>query len=204
MVPDAPQLETALIVLVPLRVEHAVEMQSVLADPALGEFTGDTPPTLAELEARYRRQTRGHSPDGTSPDSYSPDGTSPDSHSPDGISPDSIEQWLNWVIAERPGNALVGFVQATVREVDARAELAWVVGTSWQGRGYASAAAVAVLEWLRSVGVREFEAHIHPANLASERVARRLGMQPTAELVDGERRWVRVVAATELVDGERR
>lgn len=42
----------------PLRVDHATEMASVLADPAMYEFIGGEPPSEAELVARYVRRTR--------------------------------------------------------------------------------------------------------------------------------------------------
>jgi RimJ/RimL family protein N-acetyltransferase len=42
----------------PLHVEHATEMVSVLADPAMYEFIGGAPPTEAELVARYVRRSR--------------------------------------------------------------------------------------------------------------------------------------------------
>jgi RimJ/RimL family protein N-acetyltransferase len=105
-----------------------------------------------------------------------------------GASLDGRQGWLNWVLrlvaADR---AAVGTVQATL--TGARAELAWVVATAHQGRGYASEAAVAVRDWLRTQGIEEFTAHIHPSHAASAGVARRLGLVPTAARQDGEVRW---------------
>ena len=91
----------------PLQVEHAREMAKVLSDPDLYTFTGGEPPSVDVLEARYRRQLAG------------PDRTD--------------EQWFNWVI--RHDDELVGYVQTTV--TGSTAEIAWVIGTDWQGRGYA-------------------------------------------------------------------
>ena len=54
--PRAELLTTARLRLEPLRVDHAPEMVAVLDDPALFDFTGGTPPTEADLRARYRRQ----------------------------------------------------------------------------------------------------------------------------------------------------
>jgi hypothetical protein len=61
-----------------------------------------------------------------------------------------------------------GTVQATVSgPADALvAEVAWVVATPSQGRGVATEAAQAVVEWLREQGVVEVVAHVHPDHQA--------------------------------------
>ncbi len=148
-----------------LRVDHAGEMADVLADPALYLFTGGRAPTTAELEQRYTRQVAG--------------------------SGDPEEEWRTWVIRLGEGGVAVGYVQATVRPADREAELAWVVSTSWQGRGIAREAATLVLEEVLGGGVVRVVAHVHPDHVASQRVAAALGLQPTARLVDGEVEWVR-------------
>ena len=125
-------------------------------------FIGGRPATEAELRERYTRQVAGHSSDGS-------------------------EAWLNWVVRRRDGGELVGTVQATVS--GSTAELAWVVAVAHQGRGYAREAATAVQTWLRTTGVSEFLAHIHPDHAASAGVARALGLAPTDTVVDGEIRW---------------
>jgi uncharacterized protein len=148
----------------PLSVAHAPDMVAVLADPSLYEFTGGSPPTLSELSARYARQSAGHSPDG-------------------------FERWLNWVVVldDRP----IGYVQATV--VGSEAEIAWVVSPAHQGRGLATEAASAMVDWLGSAGVTRLVAHIHPDHEASARVGARLGLRRTDVVEDGEVRWVRAV-----------
>ena len=115
-----------------------------------------------ELESRYARQGVGGSADGR-------------------------EQWFNWIVlvADRP----VGYVQATRPTGSRDAEIAWVIGIDWQGRGYATAAGRLMLAELACVGVQDVTACIHPDNVASEMVARHLGLRPTAEVVDGEIRW---------------
>jgi RimJ/RimL family protein N-acetyltransferase len=69
------------------------------------------------------------------------------------------------------------------------AELAWVIGTPWQGRGLASDAAAVVLEFVVASGVGRVIAHVHPDHVASQRVAARLGLASTARTVDGEVEW---------------
>lgn len=149
----------------PLRLDHADEMAAVLADPALHEYTGGTPATAAELRVRYSRLATGFSADGS-------------------------ECWLNWVV--RHGADAVGFVQATVtRSADQfDAEVAWVIGTGHQHHGYATEAALIMVEWLRQQGASAIVAHIHPGHGASAAVARRIGLLPTDHIEDGEIRWV--------------
>lgn len=152
--------------LVPLEVGHAEEMAQVLDDPALHRFIGGAPESLEELRARYVRWEGGAPEPGTS--------------------------WCNWVVRAQEDGRLVGTVQATV--VGDGAEVAWVVGTAWQGRGYASEAARALVGWLRERGVRTVVAHVHPEHAASAAVARAAGLVPTGETRDGEVRWESVTA----------
>ncbi|MEV4613848.1 GNAT family N-acetyltransferase [Kitasatospora sp. NPDC049258] len=147
--------------LIPLREEHAEEMAAVLADPALYTFTGGAPDTPAELRARYRRLAAGSPEPGTS--------------------------WHNWVVRLRTEGCLTGYVQATV--TGRTAELAWVVGTPWQGRGIATEAARAAAVELTAGQVDTLVAHIHPDHHASAAVATALGLTPTDRWYDGERRW---------------
>ncbi|MEV7021567.1 GNAT family N-acetyltransferase [Kitasatospora sp. NPDC093558] len=147
--------------LVPLRPEHAEEMAAALADPALHAFTGGTPDDADALRTRYARLAAG--------------------------SPDPAETWGNWALRLHDGGRLAGYVQATVR--GDTAELAWVVGTPWQGRGLATEAARRLLTHLTGSGITTVTAHIHPDHHASAAVARSLGLTPTTEQQDGETRW---------------
>jgi len=67
---------------------------------------------------------------------------------PAGRSPDGREEWCNWILRREPGGEAVGYVQATISGEGRRAEIAWVVGLPWQGRGYATEAARALVGWL--------------------------------------------------------
>jgi RimJ/RimL family protein N-acetyltransferase len=168
-------------------------MVGLLADRRLFAFYDDEPsPSLDDLRDRYSRQAAGLSPDGR-------------------------EVWHSWIVRERESGAAIGFVQATVgatagsslASVDTAAtpydgrtsaELAWVIAVPWQGRGYATEAASAVRDAVRGPGsttgdeVTLVHAHIAPGHVASETVARRLGLEPTDVVHDGEIRWeLRVV-----------
>ncbi|MFJ5109305.1 GNAT family N-acetyltransferase [Streptomyces sp. NPDC088551] len=184
----ATVIDTERLTLLPLRVAYAEEMAAVLADPALYAHTGGTPPTVEELRTRYARQAAG--------------------------SPDPEVVWGTWMIGIREeaqeegqrsaescagssaghgptGHVLAGYVQATIGpDGDGRtAELAWVVGTAWQGRGIATEAARGLVRWLKGQGVRSLVAHIHPDHGASAAVAKAVGLAPTGERHDGEVRW---------------
>ncbi|MFD9436236.1 GNAT family N-acetyltransferase [Streptomyces sp. NPDC060002] len=165
-VPAEP-FATARLDLLPLRAEHAPEMAVVLGDPALHTFIGGAPGTPEALHARYERLGAG--------------------------SPVPSVSWCNWVLRLRDTGRLAGTVQATVTGRD-HAEIAWVVGTPWQGRGLASEAAAGLVGRLRAQGVRTIVAHIRPDHHASAAVARSAGLSVTAERQDGEVRWRLVVA----------
>jgi len=164
--PPAAVLQTARLSLEPLRIDHAEEMASVLDDPRLFAFTGGSPCTLDELRERYRRQATGWAHD-------------------------RRERWLNWVLRERATGQAIGSTQATIT-IDGDAivgELAWIVGSRHQRRGYAGEAAEAMAAWLREQGARSLFAEIHTHHEASMNVARHLGLQPGDILDSGETRW---------------
>ena len=156
---------TERLVLRPLRVADADELAGVLGDPALREFIGGRVDTLEELRRRHAAMVAGPGRPG--------------------------ELWRNWVVRRRADDAAVGTVQATLTRHGEgwRAEVAWVVGVPWQGRGYAAEAARALVGWLEAAGVGEIVAHIHPDHVASPRVAAGAGLVATADEVDGERVW---------------
>jgi RimJ/RimL family protein N-acetyltransferase len=156
-------LEAERLVLEPLTLAAADEMVAVLASPTLYEHTGGTPPDLPTLRRRYAVQATGWSPDRS-------------------------QRWLNWVARERDSGAAVGYVQATV--TGDRADVAWVVGADFQGRGYATEAARAMVAWLASQpDVRRITAHIGAENAASQAVARHVGFLAKPSREDGEPTW---------------
>jgi RimJ/RimL family protein N-acetyltransferase len=151
-------IATARLELTPLTVADADPMATVLADERLHEFIGGQPATAEELRTLYARQVAG-------------------SGRPE-------EVWLNWIV--RVEGEPVGYVQSTV--VGQSADVAWVIGTRWQGNGYATEAAAGLVAWLRARGL-VVSAEIAPGHGASERVAAAVGLTVTDELVDGERVW---------------
>jgi RimJ/RimL family protein N-acetyltransferase len=156
------ELRTERLVLSPLQVGDATEMVEVLADPDLYTFTGEAPPSLESLERRYRAQVIGPNRED--------------------------ETWHNWILRIVGTETPIGFVQATV--IDGSAELAWVVGTTWQRQGFATEAVIAMRSWLAAEGIREFTASIHPDHTISGRVATATGLTLTDEVdSDGEVLW---------------
>ena len=164
--PEPGLLRGDRVVLEPLQVAHAAELAPVLDDAGLHTFIGGAPATEAELVERFRRQVTGWSPDRS-------------------------ERWLNWVVRRRAEDRVVGTVQATVTSLDGAlaAEVAWVVGTAYQGQGHAKDAASVMARWLRSHGVLGLVAHIHPNHPASQGIARELGLTRTGTWYDGEEQW---------------
>jgi len=150
---------------VPLRAEHATEMAVVLADPDLYTFTGGSPPTRQELRVRYERWIAGP--------------------------PDPAVSWCNWVIQLHSPPCLAGTVQATISTSGDQpaAEVAWIVGRPWQGRGIATEAARALIAWLQRQSIHTVIAHIDPRHQASAAVAAAAGLTPTDHRQDGEIRW---------------
>jgi RimJ/RimL family protein N-acetyltransferase len=100
----------------------------------------------------------------------------------------SRASWLNWILRLRSSGEALGTVQATLKD-EHTAELAWLVSSRFQGKGYAREGAAATLDWLSRNGIELFVAHIPPDHAASTAVARRLGFTSTPELKNGEIRW---------------
>jgi len=163
---DDTSIVTERLTLTALTVGDADEMVGVLNDERLHEFVGGRPNSVDELRDRYRRFVVGPT--------------------------EGRDAWLNWIVRTKHVGAAVGTLQATVStSSDARsiADVAWVIGVAWQGRGFASESTRSVVEWLQSHGVDDVTAHIHPDHHASAMVARRAGLRATDERVDGEIVW---------------
>jgi ribosomal-protein-alanine N-acetyltransferase len=140
------------LVLEPLVAAHAVEMYPLLADPSLYTHIDHGAPTSAvDLERGYRKLESRRSPDGS-------------------------EQWLNWIL-RTPEGAVAGFVQATVLAPDT-SWVAYLVGASFQRRGYATAATRTMMQALRDdQGIKRFLACVEQANVASIALLMRLGFR---------------------------
>lgn len=131
---------------------HATDMFEILSDPAIYEFENEPPPSLAWVTDRFQRLESRQSADGN-------------------------QQWLNWVI-RLPDGALAGYVQATI-DPDARAAIAYVLGSKHWGQGLARRAVRAMLVELASRhDVRCFSAVLKRDNYRSSGLLARLGLAP--------------------------
>lgn len=164
--PVAETIQTQRLVMEPLRSDHAEEMVAVLDDLRLHTYIGGEPLSLPELRTRYARLA-------------------------DGPGPFHQEGWLNWIVRRRRDGKAIGYVQATVSPggTGPQAGVAWVIGMPFQGFGFASEAAAALVGWLAGNCVRNIYAHIHPNNVPSEAVARRIGLSLTGSFSGDERIW---------------
>lgn len=168
LMPEIGPFETAInslrLRLVPLLASHAKLLFPILSDRRLYHFTGDEPPESENsLESRYRYlEAR--------------------------TSPDASQLWLNWLVSLKASDTPIGYVQATVSELDA--DIAWLIGWDWQGNGYATEAALAMTQGLRENGVSTIRACINPKHLASQRVASNVGLSISELVSNGEDIWL--------------
>ncbi len=136
-------------------------MFTLLNDIKLHEHIGGEPyANIKEFLERYQRLSKGGSPDGR-------------------------ERWINWIIIDDA--KCVGFVQATIA-CDS-ASIAWVIGTAYQSKGYATKAAKLLIKYLMDLGISEINANIGVGNLASQRVASKIGMRRTSVYNGDEQVW---------------
>jgi RimJ/RimL family protein N-acetyltransferase len=147
-------LQTERLDLEPLVPAHAKKLFPDLRDPRLYEFLDSEPPrSVAILETQYRRWEPRRSPDGT-------------------------QAWLNWAARLR-GGEYIGWLQATVHD-HGRADLAYLVFSAQQRKGYAVEACQAVVDYLSSEqSVRTIRTTIDKRNIASIALARKLGLSQT-------------------------
>lgn len=132
---------------------HAEEMFAVLSDPALYEYEGEPPVSLAWLRERFCWLERRRSPDGT-------------------------EGWLNWVVRLKESRAAIGYVQATLR-AEHTAAIAYMLHSAQWGKGLAREAVEAMTAGLVGRhGVRTLTAVLKAQNFRSLRLLERLGFTP--------------------------
>jgi RimJ/RimL family protein N-acetyltransferase len=88
-----------------------------------------------------------------------------------------------WAVEERAGGALVGRI-GLINPVDwPGPEVGYMIGKPWWGRGYATEAARAAMDWgFETIGFDRLISLIDPANAASIAVAIHLGETPRGEV----------------------
>ena len=160
----AVPLETVRLRLVPLTIADAQDLEPILADESIHTFIGTRPMDYTSLREQFAAWEKRYSPDGT-------------------------EIWLNWTVRLLEGDQVIGHVQATVR--DGHAALGYIMGTEWQGQGYASEACREMLRVIRlGLAITNVTAEVHPEHVASHHVAAALGLQNTGITTEeGEQVW---------------
>lgn len=89
-----------------------------------------------------------------------------------------------WILIEKESGAFAGrggLHWTTVEEI-AMVELAWSVEPRLHGNGYATEMAIAAIEWAGELEFEELIALVLPANVASRRVAEKVGGEYTDEV----------------------
>jgi RimJ/RimL family protein N-acetyltransferase len=107
--------------------------------------------------------------------------------------------WLSAAIVERTSGATVGDVGCRwLSERDRTAEIGFVLDPRHQGKGFATEAARAMLDWaFGTAGLHRIIGRTEARNTASSRVLEKLGMRLEAHLVENE--WVKGEWQSELV-----
>jgi RimJ/RimL family protein N-acetyltransferase len=89
-----------------------------------------------------------------------------------------------WALLDRESGSFLGRggLQCTAVEGEPMVELPWVIEPDREGEGLATEAALAAIEWARSLALGEVVAMITLGNLASRRVAEKAGLRPSGEI----------------------
>lgn len=149
---DAPTPQTTRLRLEPFCQDHAAALNILDSDPSVMRFIGDgSTRTLDQTQAAIGRVQ---------------------------------ERWERlgyswWTIFERATEDAIGAacLQHIANEDDAPLEIGWRLRPDKQGRGYATEAGRAILQFaFRKVGVEQILAVAHPDNVSSRKVMERLGM----------------------------
>ena len=85
---------------------------------------------------------------------------------------------------ERKGEpGVIGMISLKLDGLGVEGDLGWWIARPHQGLGYASEAAMVLVDFARAMGVARLTAGAMPDNLASQGVARRIGMRPAGKLL---------------------
>lgn len=104
---------------------------------------------------------------------------------------------FRWALLTRAAGRFVG--AAGFNTLRRCSEYAYHLHPRWWGEGLMTEASLSALGWLADrPGCTQVEAFIEPANLASIRLAARLGLSPTGETEDGAARYAAAVGELRL------
>ncbi|MEM8782511.1 MAG: GNAT family N-acetyltransferase [Planctomycetota bacterium] len=149
-----PHPESQRLAFEPIREALAEQAASALCDPAVYEFIDEAHLDLASLQRQFRNRERNAPPE------------------------DSDVIWIDRLARLRDTQAIVGRVEATVREN--RAEVAYLFGSAHWGQGLASESLAWLHDYLKNDhAVVTFWATVHPDNRRSIRLLERNSYTPT-------------------------
>lgn len=149
MAPDIPTLTTERLILRAFAEPDVEPMHRLMQDPEVMQFVGDRKVPTAQDSWRAVAGWIGHW---------------------------ALRGYGQWAVVERAGGQLVGRAGLINPEGWPGVEVGYLLGKRWWGRGYATEAAQAALDW--AFGEHDFDrilSLIDPSNAASIRVAERLG-----------------------------
>jgi RimJ/RimL family protein N-acetyltransferase len=99
-------------------------------------------------------------------------------------------QRVSFAITERDTGTLVGAIGLHVKSAHGRAELGYWIGKPFWGRGYATEAGRAVIQFgFEVLGLNKIHAAVFTKNPASDRVIRKLGMKWEGRLREHDLKW---------------
>ena len=137
----------------PVHRKLAQSLFPLLNDQALYQYLPDQPLTLEALEKRFTFWELG-------------------------ISPDQSEYWLNWVLQSKANEQFIGTIQAGIDRDSKVATIAYIIGSDFQQKGYATEAISALFTVLKEeYQVRQTKAWIDTRNLPSIRLVEKLGFK---------------------------
>jgi len=98
--------------------------------------------------------------------------------------------WLSAAVVERESGLTIGDIALCwVSERDRTAEIGFVFDPRHQGKGFATEAARALVDWAFGAGFHRVTGRLEARNAASARVLEKLGMRLEAHFVENE--WVK-------------
>jgi RimJ/RimL family protein N-acetyltransferase len=146
----APTLHTPRLILRAQRPQDTEPLMAAFADPDYSRFI--------TRERRALTRTEAWRPIATVPGMW------------------AVNGYGQWMVEERRTGLPVGRLGPWHPEGWPDFEIGWSIFPQHQGNGYAAEGAAAALTWTREALGRDYVIHlIDPANIASERVARKLG-----------------------------
>ncbi len=145
-----------LLILEPLKKEHASKLYPVLKDPMIYSYIPEDPPiSEVALAEKFDSLTQG---------------------APNHLS----ELWLNYAIYMSDFSQYIGTLQATINTDNSKATIAYLLNSKYWGKGYArQAVSIMIKNLIKEHGIVEFESCIDIRNTRSLKLVKQLGFKCT-------------------------